>query len=69
MFQINAEALPPLDYFAYLRRTINYKNRNWPAVYQKLKKAWMWWGMITRVQVKTGARVQARVTMYNEVDQ
>ena len=69
LFQINAEAMPPLEDLPYLGRPIAYNNSNWPAIYQNLMKARSWWRMIARVLVKMRAMVQARGMMYNEVHQ
>ena len=49
LFQINADSLPPPDYFPYLGKKIDYNNRYWLAVFQNLNKVWRWWGVILRV--------------------
>ena len=41
----------------------------WTAVYQNLKKAQRWWGMVARVLAKTGATVQYRGVIYKALDQ
>ena len=58
-FQINAEDLPPLEAFHYLRQKITYNNSNWPAVYQNLQKAQRWWCVIARLLKKTKETVRA----------
>ena len=58
VFQINAEALSPLEDFPYLGQTIAYNNGSRPAVYHNLKKFWGRWGMITRMLENTGAMVR-----------
>ena len=50
-------------------QTIAYKNINWLAVYQKLKKVWRQWGMIAMVLMNTGATMRALGVMYKEVVQ
>ena len=69
LFHINSKALPSLEAFPYLGRMITYNNRDWPTVYQNLKKAQRRWGMIARVLAKTGATVQARGMIYKAMDQ
>ena len=68
-FQINVEDLPPSEALLYLGQTITYKKSDWPEVYQNLKKARRWWGMIARVLAKTGATVRVYGMMYKAVDQ
>ena len=51
-----------------LGRKIAYNNSNWAVVYQNLRKARSWWGMIARVLAKTVAMVRARGIMYKVVD-
>ena len=63
------KALPSLDSFPYLRRTITYNNIKWAAVYQKLSKARRWWVMVARVLSNTVSMVQARGIMYKAVEQ
>ena len=69
MFQINSEDLPLSKAFPYLGCTIAYKNSNWPAVYQNLRKPQRQWGIIVRVLAKMVATVKARGMMYKAVDQ
>ena len=38
LFQIDAEALPPLEDLLYLGRKISYNNSNWAAVYKTCRK-------------------------------
>ena len=38
-------------------------------MYQNLKKVWRWWGIITRVLAKKGARVQSHGIMNKAVAQ
>ena len=66
-FHINTKALPPLEAFPYLGRTIAYKNSNWTEVHQNLRKLRRWWGMIARALAKTGATVRSRGMMYKAV--
>ena len=63
------EALPPLEAFKFLGRTITYNNINWAAVYQNLQKYWRRWGMIARVLESTGITVRSRGAMYKAVAQ
>ena len=69
MLQINEEALLPSEAFPYLGRMIAYNNIDWMAVYQNLREARRWWGMIVRVLTKTGAMVQDRGMIYKAVSQ
>ena len=46
-----------------------YKNSNWPAVFQNLKKAWRRWGTILRVLVNMEATVWAHGVMYKAMAQ
>ena len=56
-FQINAEPLPLSEAFSYLGMAIAFNNRDWPVAFQNLNKARRWWGMISRVFLKTGPTV------------
>ena len=69
MFQINAEDLPLLEAFPFLRRVISYNNSDWPVVYQNLRKAQKWRGVVARVLSKIEATVRAQGMMYKAVDQ
>ena len=69
MFHINAETLLPLEDLPYLGRMITYNNREWPAVFQNLKKVRRRWGMILRVLTKTVETVQVHGMMYKTVVQ
>ena len=68
-FQINADPLSLSEAFPYLGRKIAYKNSDWLALFQNLKKLRRGWGMIERVLTKTGSTMWDRGMMYKAVEQ
>ena len=62
--------MKPLDYtesFPYLRRTVNYNNSDWAALYYNLRKANKIWGRVAKVLIHTWDHVKAREMMHKAV--
>ena len=64
---LNAEPLKPAVAFPYLGRIVAYNNSDWESLYQNLRKARRWWGMVAEVVMNTRAMVRSRGLLYKAV--
>ena len=46
-----------------------FNNSDWADLYQNLRKAWCWWGMVEKVSMRTGVAVRARAMLYKALVQ
>ena len=63
---VNTNPLESAADFTYMVRTVAYKNSDWLALYQNLRKARRRWGMVGKVVTKMGATTQELGMLYNE---
>ena len=53
---VKVEPLDPATDFTHLGLTVAYNNSNWASLYQNIRKARRWWGIVAKVATKsTGA--------------
>ena len=63
----NLDPLESAATFPYLGHTIAYNNINWVDLYQNLRKVQQRWGMVSKVLLNAGGKVQAHEMMYKSV--
>ena len=64
---MKAKTLDSTADFLYLSCTVAFNNSNWADLYQNLRKAQIWWGVVTKVLTSIGAAVWAHSVIYKAV--
>ena len=69
LISVKSDPLDTVAAFKYLGCMVAYNNSDWEALYQNLPKARIWWTMVGKVVLKTGAMMRAQGILYEELIQ